>query len=170
MRWMIDCGITLRSNASTWPRTPAGPGRLPFSSTAVREAPKPRRLMVCAPVPPSVTKPANWWPIWVEPEATLDFCRNSAVLVWPTATLVSAVITCTGEVVSYSRRRSSEPVTVIFSSVLASSFLDSCVAGLSCAGASWAMAVVPYRQPNMAAASGSILRRLAFAWCRMLSP
>ena len=46
------CGMTLRSNASTWPRVPAGPGRWPFSSTAVRWAPRPRRLACEAPSEP----------------------------------------------------------------------------------------------------------------------
>ncbi len=153
-RWMIEVGSTFRSNAPTWPRVPAGPGRCPSSSTRVRFAPMPRRERVCTPVPPSTTNPPNWWLNWVDPAATLDFCRNSAALTWPIEMLVSAVMTWIGEVVSYSVRRSSEPVTVILSSWTASAS----VCWSSSAGAavvSCANAAPVYRHAITAAVSGT---------------
>src|SRR3546814_4080282 len=119
-----------------------------------------------------MTKPENWLLICVEPAATLDCCRNSAVSSMPRSMLVSAVMTCTGEMESYSSLRISEPVTMTRSSVTASSGSEeACSCGSSaccCASAacscgssdcgSCANAVAPYRHPNTAAASGTSFR------------
>ncbi|MNN30590.1 hypothetical protein D3C81_1442440 [compost metagenome] len=54
-RSIMAVGRTFRSAEPTEPREPAGETRRPFSSTRVRLGPMPRRPIVLAPGPPSVT-------------------------------------------------------------------------------------------------------------------
>ncbi len=114
IRLTIDCGRTFRSNEETPPRVPAGPARRPFKRTSVRFAPRPRRLIVCAPGPPSVTKLDEIAEvIWVEPAAIGEDCSISAVSSLPSRFDSSGSISETGSGLVNSGWRIREPVTTI---------------------------------------------------------
>ena len=66
--------MVLKSKAETPPLVPAGPARLPFNSTSVRFAPKPRKDNDSVPTPPFWTKAVEVAAVICgEPEAIVDY-------------------------------------------------------------------------------------------------
>jgi hypothetical protein len=112
--WIASTGMTLRSNAETPPRTPAGPARRPFKRTRVRFAPRPRSEIVSTPSPPLTTKLLEMVEvICVEPAASGEVCRTWAVLSLPSRFSTLGSMTVSGSALVRSSRRRREPVTTI---------------------------------------------------------
>ncbi len=127
----IDCGSTLRSKLDTAPRVPAGPARRPLSRTSVRSAPRPRSEMVCAPVPPLVTKLVEIAEvICEEPAAIGEPWTMSLVLIRPWRTAICGSTTVSGAGAVNSSRRMREPVTKMVVPLLPSA-LTGCVSSSS---------------------------------------
>lgn len=156
MRSTMALGRTFRSAGATWPRVPAGARRRPLSRTSVRTAPRPRRLTVLAPGPPSVTKPRKVLVTCCVPDVTVEPWRISVVLAVPARTDSPRVMISTGEELENSSRRRRDPVTTN-SSVVACSVAAS--SGFGVGVVSWAPAGAESATPS--AKGARIVARLS---------